>query len=213
LMQSQSLRAFIAIEIPAGIQQAISRETSTLRQALPARLVRWVAPQNIHLTMQFLGDISPQDLEQLAAGLKDEVARQTAFEVLANGIGAFPNPRRARVLWVGLEAPAALPMLYQVVTKVTTRLGHVPEERGFSPHVTIARVDRQAAAADLTRIHAALERSRLGSIGQFQVDSVKIFKSDLRPTGPIYTCLHSLPLAKAQNAQFSNQNEVNSGYS
>jgi RNA 2',3'-cyclic 3'-phosphodiesterase len=202
-MQGQPLRAFIALEIPAGIQQAIARETAGIRQALPARLVRWVAPQNIHLTLQFLGDVALQELEQLATGLKNEIARQVTFEVRVSGIGAFPNPRRARVLWVGLEAPMALPALYQAVAQITTQLGHVPEERGFSPHVTIARVDRQAAASDLTLIHAALERSSLGFVGQFLVDSIKIFKSDLRPPGPIYTCQYSLPLAKAQIAQFS----------
>ena len=134
------LRAFIAVEIPAGIQSAIAHSTASLKNALPKSLVRWVAPQNVHLTLKFLGDVSPANLEQLAEALKVEAASHGMFSMSVGGLGAFPTPRRARVIWIGLEAPPALEALRRGVEAAAAQLGYAPEERPFSPHLTIGRV-------------------------------------------------------------------------
>lgn len=188
------VRSFIAVEIPPEIQLAIARNTAALQQALPRPVVRWVSPQNIHLTLQFLGDILTANLEQLAEALRTEAAAHPAFAASVGDIGAFPTPRRARVLWVGLEAPACLVSLLRGVERVTTRMGYPPEARKFSPHLTIGRVNQNASAEDLQRIRVALEQARVATLGAFRVEAVHIFKSDLRPTGPVYTRLYSLPL-------------------
>lgn len=190
------LRSFIAVEIPLEIQQAIARSTASLQKSLPKPLIRWVAPQNIHLTLQFLGDVSPANLERLADALKVEAAAHTAIEVLVVKTGAFPTPRRARVIWVGLEAPAALSALHRGVEAVTTRLGYPSEERRFSPHLTIGRVNQNAAAADLQKIYAVLQQTDIGILGRFQVKAIHLFKSDLSPSGPAYARLYSLPLGE-----------------
>lgn len=190
------LRSFIAVEIPPDIQQAIARSMASLQRALPRPLVRWVPPQNIHLTLQFLGDVSPANLERLAEALRSEAAAHPCFDMTAGTAGAFPNPRRARVLWIGLEAPASLGNLLRSVEAVTTRLGYPPEARKFSPHLTVGRVNQGATAADLYKVQAALEQAKVGVLGTFPVEAIHIFKSDLRPTGSVYTRLYSLPLAK-----------------
>jgi 2'-5' RNA ligase len=187
------LRSFIAIELPPELQQAIARETAGLRAALPRPLVRWVAPENVHLTLKFLGDVSPANLELLAEALKVEALNHAPFEAYVGKVGAFPNPRRPRVIWVGFEAPAALSAVQRGVEAVCARLGYPSEERGFTPHLTIGRLGQTTSAADLEHARLALQKTELGILGKIRVDGVHIFKSDLRPDGPIYTHLHAMP--------------------
>ncbi len=188
------LRAFIAVEIPAGIQNAIAQSTVSLKNALPKTLVRWVAPQNVHLTIKFLGDISPVHLERLAETLRVEAASHGMFSMSVGGIGAFPNPRRARVIWIGLQAPPALEALQRGVEAAAAQQGYAPEERSFSPHLTIGRVGHNVSSSDLQSIRSALEATKVGELGTLRVEAIHIFKSDLLPTGSVYTHLFALPL-------------------
>jgi RNA 2',3'-cyclic 3'-phosphodiesterase len=188
------LRSFIAVEMPVEIQAAISRSTAALQKSLPKPLIRWVATENIHLTLKFLGDVSPTNLESLAEDLKAEAATHAAFSIPVSSLGAFPNARRARVIWIGLEAPPALAALQRGVEAVAARLGYPPEERPFSPHLTIGRVGQNAGSADLQKLRIALEGSTVGPLGTVRVEAVHIFKSDLQPRGSVYTHLFALPL-------------------
>src|SRR5512138_645901 len=104
------LRAFIAVEIPAEIQQKIHREIATFRKGIDS-LVRWVPPQNMHLTLKFLGDVSPNSVEFIKHMLRTEAENVPAFDIHLAGLGAFPNLKRPRVLYVGIQAPAALDIL------------------------------------------------------------------------------------------------------
>lgn len=188
------LRAFIALETPAGIQSAIAHSTAALKKALPKTLVRWVAPQNVHLTLKFLGDVSPATLEQLAETLMGETASHGMFSMSVGGLGAFPDAHRARVIWIGLEAPPAMETLRRGVEAAAAQLGYRPEERVFSPHLTIGRVGQNASAPDLQHIRNVLEASKVGKLGTLRVEAVHIFKSDLQPGGAVYTHLYTLPL-------------------
>lgn len=191
------LRSFLALEIPAGLQRLIAERTAPVRRALPAPLVRWVATENIHLTIKFLGDVSPANLELLAQALQREVAALPAFPVQVGGLGAFPNARRARVLWISLQAPQELFSLQRLAETVCERMGYEREERPFSAHLTIGRVNQHAGPAEHVRIHQALEQVRIDLLGSPSLDALCIFKSDLRPTGSAYTRLYRLPLATA----------------
>ncbi|HTX91485.1 MAG TPA: RNA 2',3'-cyclic phosphodiesterase [Anaerolineales bacterium] len=188
------LRSFIAVEIPAGIQDAIAQSTAALRKALPKPLIRWIARENIHLTLKFLGDVSPANLEQLAEALKAEAATHPCFSMSAGGLGAFPNPRRARVIWIGLDAPPALAALQRCVEATAAQLGYGPDERPFSPHLTIGRIGQSATSTDLQKVRAALEATKVGELGIVRVEAIQIFKSDLQPGGSVYTRLFSLPM-------------------
>jgi len=188
------LRTFIAIEIPARIQDAIAQSTASLRNALPRTLVRWVAPQNVHLTLKFLGDVSSTNLEQLAGSIQVKAASHTTFSMSVGGLGAFPNPRRARVVWIGIEAPPVLESLRSGLEAAVAQLGYAPEGRLFSPHLTIGRLGQNLSASDNQFIRSALEAVKVGLLGTLRVEAVHIFKSDLRPGGPIYTRLYTLPL-------------------
>ncbi len=188
------LRSFIALEMPVEIQSAIAHCSASLKNTLPKPLIRWVAPQNVHLTLKFLGDVSPANLERMAEILKAEAASHGTFSISVGGLGAFPTPRRARVIWIGLDAPPALAALQRGVEAAAAQLGYAPEERPFSPHLTIGRVGQNVSAADLQRIRSALEATKVGALGTLCVQAIHIFKSDLQPGGSVYTHLYALPL-------------------
>jgi 2'-5' RNA ligase len=188
------LRTFIAVDIPSHIQQIIQQKTEPLHHTLGASLVRWVAVENIHLTLRFLGDISPANVEMLIEMLRAEADLIHAFEFHLNGLGSFPSLRRPRVLFIGVQAPAGLEALYHGIESVCARLGYESEERSFSPHLTIGRVRQDVSASEQQKIRSALAEIVIDSLGTARVDSVHLYKSDLKPNGSVYTKLFSAPL-------------------
>jgi 2'-5' RNA ligase len=190
------LRVFVALELPVPIQDAIHSATAGLRSALGTDLIRWVPVRNIHLTLKFFGDVSTANLEILKQTLKMESAQHPAFDLQIETIGSFPNSKRARVLWVGINAPTSLTSLARGIESASVKLGYPAEERDFSPHLTIGRVRQNVSAADLQKIRIALEATKVGKLGSLHIDEVHLFKSDLKPNGSVYTRLFSTPLGK-----------------
>lgn len=189
-----TLRAFIAVEIPPAIQQAIHSETESLRRALGPDLVRWVPCKNLHLTLKFLGDISSAHVDAITAMLTAEAGHVSSFPLRLSGLGSFPTPKRARVLWVGIHAPAALAALQHGIESAAAKLGYAAEERPFSPHLTIGRARQHATASDQQAIWQALERTQVGDLGEAEISAVHLYKSDLNREGAVYTRLFSAPL-------------------
>jgi RNA 2',3'-cyclic 3'-phosphodiesterase len=187
------LRAFIAVELPLGIRQTVCNTTSNLRKRIGS-LVRWVPMENMHLTLKFLGDISPSNMNMLCQMLHAETDLFNCFDLRLNGLGSFPSLKRPRVIYIGIQAPAALEVLQRGIESASRRLGYESEERGFSPHLTIGRVRQNITATEQQVIRRALEETEIDSLGSTRVDSVHLYKSDLRPTGSVYTRLFSAPL-------------------
>ncbi len=188
------LRAVLASELPTPLQDAIHTATAALRTLLSDGVVRWVPAHNVHLTLKFLGDVSPSTLDLIKQMLLAEAAQFSAFDVQVQGLGCYPNPRRPRVLWVGLNAPSELASLQRAIEAAAARLGYESEEREFSPHLTIGRVRQNASASDVHRIRTAMEGMHVGLLGTTRVDAIHLFKSELRPEGSLYTRLFSAPL-------------------
>lgn len=191
------LRAFIAVEIPSSLQHAIQESISGLRKTLGNDLIRWVPPQNVHLTLKFLGDVAPSNLDLIKQMLIAEAAQHPCFEMRMEGIGSFPNSRRPRVIWIGLHAPAVLESLQRGIEAAAARLGYASDEKSFSPHLTIGRVKQNLSGSEIQRIRSALEATRIGLLGIVQVNAAHLFKSDLQPGGSVYTRLFSAPVGKA----------------
>lgn len=189
------LRAFIAVEIPAEIQQNVYKQTAVFRRGIES-LVRWVPAHNMHLTLKFLGDVSPNNVEFLVQMLRNEAALVPAFDIHLAGLGSFPNLRRPRVIYVGIQAPAALDALQRGIEAAARRLGYESEERPFSAHLTLGRLRQNATAVEQQQIRRALESTQVDVFGTARVDSLHLYKSDLNPGGSIYTRLHSAPLKK-----------------
>jgi 2'-5' RNA ligase len=195
------LRCFIAIELPVSIQEAIHKQTARLRRSLGNDLIRWIPVSSIHLTLKFLGDVPPAHIDFLKQMLATEAQAHSSFDMQIAGLGAFPNSKRPRVLWLGLQAPASLPSLQQAIEAGCARLAYPKEERAFSPHLTLGRVRQGLAAAELQKTSQALDSIQLGNIATVRVDSVHLFKSDLRPQGPVYTKLFTARLKTASTAE------------
>jgi 2'-5' RNA ligase len=187
------LRAFIAVEIPLEIRQAVCNATVGLQKKI-GPLIRWVPVENMHLTLKFLGDISPSSMDMLTQMLQAETDLFHCFDLRLLGIGSFPNLKRPRVIYVGIQAPAMLETLQRGIESASRRLGYESEERGFSPHLTIGRVKQTVSATEQQTIRRALEEIKIDSLGTARVDSVHLYKSDLKPTGSGYTRLYSAPL-------------------
>lgn len=192
------IRSFLAIELPSALQDAIVRRTDDLRRQLPFPLVRWVSPENVHLTLKFLGEISPQEIEKLVGNLRSRIAEHQPFPLSLAEWGAFPSPKRPRVIWIGVQAPPALPILQSEVEAICARLGHPPEDRPFSPHLTIGRVNQHLNPDEWRRVRQAMDQFQVGEIGSISVEAIHLFRSDLRPDGAVYSILHTFPLGKQE---------------
>ena len=191
------LRAFIALEIPAKVQKEIHQATSKTRSEVGS-LIRWVPAENLHLTLKFLGEISTTHVEFLTQMLRAEADSHRCFDMHFTGLGSFPNPKRPRVIYIGIQAPTELNALQHAVESGAHKLGYQSEDRGFSPHLTLGRVKHAShlSASDQHKIRYTLEHTKIDSLGTARVDSVHLYKSDLKPTGSVYTKLFSAPLKK-----------------
>jgi 2'-5' RNA ligase len=199
------LRAFIAIEFPASLQESIFRQTARTRQNAGSEAARWVTQANLHLTLKFLGDVSQANLQFLNQMLSVEAAKYPSFLLTVGGLGAFPSTRRPRVIWVGVQVPQELRALQHSIETAAARLGYAPEERPFSPHLTIGRVRQSASPADQQRLRLAIESTQIGQIGQAEIGSVTLMKSDLQPGGSVYTPLYSAKLASLSNPEVKSE--------
>jgi 2'-5' RNA ligase len=135
------MRTFIAIRFSPQVDRALWQVVEQLRRADKLRGVKWVEPGNIHLTLQFLGEVEEKLLDQIASGLRKELADFPAFEASLSGLGAFPDRSRPRVIWAGVAQGAReLEQLSARVQEANRALGFTPEDRPFRAHVTLGRV-------------------------------------------------------------------------
>lgn len=187
------IRAFIAIPLPADLQERIHREIHPLRSRMDH--IRWVAPQNIHLTLKFLGDTPKEKLDALEAILAKELTQIHPFEILVRKIGAFPNLSRPSVIWLGVEGNEQLSTLHRCIQAVASEIESVPEKRHFSAHITLGRVRRQGYnKSSRSQIRAAIEESPIYDFGKVSVNSVHLFESKLKAKGAEYRSLFKASL-------------------
>ncbi len=185
------MRHFIAINFPDAMRLRLWNEAAPLRDA--GYPVKWVAPDNIHLTVKFLGEVDESRAGAIEDGLRHAVGDTKTFAVPVGQFGAFPSVKRPRVLWVGCETPPVLELLADAVEREMSQLGFETEGRAFRPHVTIGRVRREARPAELKGLEKDLER--LEFFEEPQIASVDLMRSHLGPKGPRYERLVSVELA------------------
>jgi 2'-5' RNA ligase len=184
------IRAFAAIGIGEAARVLCAQLIQRLRP-MPAR-VTWVRPENLHLTLQFLGDVSADQIATFAAQLRPELALLSPFEATLRGVGVFPNPRRPSVIWAGFEsANDEAAVIHPIVARAAGAIGLAPETRPFAPHVTLGRVRRESQKGGVL---ASLEPENPFNTDAFTVDAVSLFSSELTPQGARYTRLHRLTL-------------------
>lgn len=190
------IRAFIAIDLSPEIHHRLEEVLENYKTQFINIPIRWVAVSNIHLTLKFLGEVSLSNLNLLTEIIQTEVSSHHQFEITVGGSGAYPNIRQPRVIWVGVEAPQELTTIQNGIESTTAKLGYAREERAFSPHLTLGRISRNATSQDLKAISLSLEKIRVGFLGAICVEKVHLYKSDLHPTGVVYTQIFSSTLQR-----------------
>ena len=193
------LRAFIAIKLSDDLKRQIESVQADLKRQA-SRLggsdgIAWTRPEGIHLTLKFLGDISEAQVEPLAAMLRKAASQVERFTLEASGVGAFPNSRAPRVIWLGLHGGErdmeALRRLQTELEEGAAELDFPKETRAFTPHLTLARLRDRRPAALLEKI---LAESGERVVGKCVAATVSLIKSELRPSGAVYTTLVEVPL-------------------
>lgn len=192
-MTTDTIRAFIAIELSGEIKTELDKIESILKSqsSTPAK---WVDPESIHLTLKFLGDVSSDRVRDISDAINNGVAGTGPFRLQLSGLGVFPNPARTQVVWAGITGDMdRLSQLQSTIEVEMEKQGFPREKRTFSPHLTLARV-RNHATPD--------ERKRLGTLvtgtaftgGIVRVDSVNLMESRLTRQGALYTRIGSFRL-------------------
>ncbi len=184
----ETIRAFIAIPLPGSLLERLAALQRKLERQIPDRSVRWVRAEGIHLTLKFLGDTPTEKLPDIEQALA-AVARHVPTSSFTVGeLGCFPNPRRPRVVWVGVQEPTGrLAALQGAVEEVMTPLGYPPEGRGFTPHLTLGRVHRKASRSDVAQVGEAVVNTTVGTLAEVSVERFALIRSLLKPTGAEYT--------------------------
>jgi 2'-5' RNA ligase len=191
------LRLFVALEIPSAVRENLAALMNELRAADASsskNKARWVRPENLHVTLKFIGDVDAGKLDAIRASLA-EVRADRSVELRFRGLGFFPNENRPRVLWAGMEASPNLATLAADIDARLEKLGIPRETREFSPHLTLARFDPRGISEKLRA--TALENATR-EFGAVRSSEFHLFESKTRPTGAEYTRLSSFSFAKAE---------------
>jgi 2'-5' RNA ligase len=183
------IRAFIAVELPGEVREQLGKVQAVLRRARLGVNVSWVRIENVHLTLQFLGDIPEASVPTIGRQLDEVTACRAPFELSAGGLGAFPGWNRARVIWVGCDdRQGRLGELAGAVRSAMDLIGFEPERREFAAHLTLGRIKFPRPDATLTKVADSLKDTACGTI---RVRDVHLIQSELHPHGSIYTRLSS----------------------
>jgi RNA 2',3'-cyclic 3'-phosphodiesterase len=182
------MRLFIALDLP---DQVVRNLESLVGQLKPTARIQWSPPANLHVTTKFIGEFPEDRLPELQTALA-KLPKRPPIEVIVAQLGFFPNERSPRVFWCGIEAPG-LDSLAADTESATAALGVTRENRPFSPHLTLARIKERP---DLRPLHNAIAALPARDFGRFTARSLFLYRSQLRPTGSVYTKLAEFPFSK-----------------
>jgi 2'-5' RNA ligase len=191
----ETVRAFVALPLSDQTHRQLGRIQQTLQRDIPHRAVKWVSPEKIHLTLFFLGEIFASRVDAVKEALA--VVARNAWPITVNvgGLGVFPRPSKARVLWVGMQDSAEhLALLHMAVNEALEQLGYEPDRRPFHPHLTLGRVRRKTPRSEARRIGELITQTEVALVSEETFDEIVLFRSDLKPTGAVYTRLATFEL-------------------
>lgn len=181
------MRLFVAIELDGRVRSALAEAQRALKPESDG--VRWVDPQQAHMTVKFLGEVSDDRVEEAAEAMTEAAAATASFDLEVAGCGCFPPRGPVRIVWAGVtEASGTLVRCAGRIEERFAEMGFPKEQRPYSPHITLGRVRQDRSAG---RLRAAVEVQRLGPVAQ-SVSSLTLMSSTLSPKGALYT-----PVAKS----------------
>jgi RNA 2',3'-cyclic 3'-phosphodiesterase len=183
---AKHMRLFTALDLSGEV---LGNLEATLARLRPTAPIRWSRPENLHITTKFIGEWPEARLDELKTSLAAVPARDP-IPVHLRDLGAFVNPKKPRIFWCGIDAPG-LDALAADTEAATAALGIRSEERAYSPHLTLARIDD---GFDMTALRNAVTGGSL-DFGRFEAASFFLYRSELKPGGSVYTKLAEFPLS------------------
>jgi 2'-5' RNA ligase len=184
------VRLFVALEIPAAVRDnlaAFVKDMRGLSEQLADKRVRWVRPENLHVTLKFIGEVAPQKLDGILASLAG-VHSDAPLDLSFRGLGFFPNESRPAVLWTGLDASANLSTLAGDIERALETQRIAREKRPFVPHLTLARFAQPVLQE---KMRAAIQKNIEREFGSFETREFHLIESKLKPRGAEYVTLQS----------------------
>jgi 2'-5' RNA ligase len=179
---SDTIRSYISIELPAEVRTALTALQNRLKRAAPSQTVRWSGPDNIHLTLHFLGEVTPVDFVKLDRALKAMPLPYLPFSLTIGELGCFPNIRRPRVIWTGIQGDtrSLLRLHQEVETLLKETIGFKPEARPYSPHLTLGRV-KPISSGQLAQLSQSLQQAqgKVGQVAALEVTEIHLMMSTL----------------------------------
>lgn len=192
MSEPESIRTFVAFELP----EEVKREAGKLIDELKSTGVKatWSKPENLHLTLKFLGETTLDKVKFVTQALDEVAKKHTPYEASLQGAGGFPNAKRPRVIWVGVDqgAEETVRVAYDL-EEVLAPLGFPKEERDFTPHLTLGRIKFPKPNPALAE---KFEKSQQRFFGKWKVEGLALVKSTLHPKGPIYEVIHKSSFMK-----------------
>ena len=183
-------RIFIAINLPPELKNKLIKLQEEISQYLPN--IRWIKPENLHLTLVFLGEIDDQKTQKVCQITKEAVEEIRSFSLNIKGLGAFPEPRRMKIIWTGALGDSMLKLLNQVLYRKLTSAGFVLDDRAFTPHLTIGRTKDQKPNKEA--VFFVLNKFKDMEFGQVEIQSIDMMESQLKNGGPIYKVVEEIKL-------------------
>jgi len=194
-MPSDNLRLFIAIELPAEVRDALARLQQRFQTGDEDSVVRWTALDSIHLTLKFIGETPAANRAAIEAALQEAVASHAPFSLTLQGAGCFPDLQRPRIVWAGVSGDIEhLHTVRNAIERTVAPLGYPTEDREFSPHLTIGRTRQDASRMALTALGNQVRKVERSALATWRVEGISLMRSQLKPSGPIYTQLFHAPL-------------------
>lgn len=187
------MRLFVALEIPAEVRENLAALIGELRPQIPQ--ARWIRPENLHVTLKFIGEAAAEKLEPIRAALA-AVPVPAPVAIDFRGLGCFPDEKRPRVLWVNAATGPELARLAAAIERHLEPLGFPREQREFSSHLTLARFPQ--GPRNTEKLRAALRECAERSFGRHSAREFCLYRSELEPSGSKYTRLAAWPLDGAE---------------
>jgi len=190
----KDIRLFIALNISPFLLKRIGHTIEELKAYLPPKGLRWVPIDNMHLTLKFLGVVSASKMHEIQLALIKTAEQSKPCNIEIGKLGAYPGILKPRVIWVGVSSDHHLINLYKNLEKNLTCVGYEPERRGFTPHITLARISKQAASTEIAQISSALSKLDIALLGTCSINAIHLLRSELNRTGAVYSELFSTPI-------------------
>lgn len=188
------MRLFVALDLPEEVHYRLRDLIARLTKECPG--ARWVRPEGMHITLKFIGHVDPAKADAIRLALQP-VHSHAPVEMQIRGMGFFPNERRPRVVWCGLDATPNLAELAAQIERSLQTLGVEPESRAFTPHLTLARINEESVRrAQIEKLVEAAKKLENTSFGSARESEFYLYESITKPSGAEYKRLQAFPFVK-----------------